>query len=259
VTYGVIGVGAIASAIVEGLCEGVGDAPEVLLSPRNAATAQALAARYPSVRVAGSNQAVADGCELVLLCLRPQDAVAALAELRLPPGLPVVSAMAGLRVADVRRLVAPATHVVRAIPLPSAADRGSRTALHPPDAAAEALFARIGEPLPLASEEALEALSAATAAVAAHFAYLDAIADWLVAHGTGAADARSYVGAIFAGLAPSLREYEPFADLIRDHATPGGLNERFRALLQDAGMETAVGAALDQVLARVQRGMGTSA
>lgn len=35
-TYGIIGVGAIAAAIVTGLCEHVQDAPAIVLSPRNA-------------------------------------------------------------------------------------------------------------------------------------------------------------------------------------------------------------------------------
>ena len=41
--YGVLGVGAIGAAIVTGLCEDVDEAPEVLLSPRNAEVAAGLA------------------------------------------------------------------------------------------------------------------------------------------------------------------------------------------------------------------------
>jgi pyrroline-5-carboxylate reductase len=44
--YGVLGVGAIGAAIVTGLCENVEDAPEVLLSPRNAGIAAGLAQRF---------------------------------------------------------------------------------------------------------------------------------------------------------------------------------------------------------------------
>jgi pyrroline-5-carboxylate reductase len=38
-TYGIIGVGAIGAAIVTGLCDGVQDAPQIVLSPRNASRA----------------------------------------------------------------------------------------------------------------------------------------------------------------------------------------------------------------------------
>lgn len=73
-TYGIIGVGAIATAIVTGLCEHAADAPAIILSPRNASRAADLAARFPTVRVARSNQEVIDGSSVVLLCLRPQEA-----------------------------------------------------------------------------------------------------------------------------------------------------------------------------------------
>lgn len=51
-TYVVIGVGAIAAAIVTGLCEHAQDAPLIALSPRNASRAADLAARFPTVRIA---------------------------------------------------------------------------------------------------------------------------------------------------------------------------------------------------------------
>ena len=60
-TYGVLGVGAIGTAIVTGLCESVNDAPRVLLSPRNAGIAAGLAQRFATVEVMADNQAVVDG------------------------------------------------------------------------------------------------------------------------------------------------------------------------------------------------------
>ena len=95
--YGVLGVGAIGAAIVTGLCENVDEAPEVLLSPRNAGIAAGLARRFASVQVAAGNQAVVDGARVVVVCLRPQVAQSVLAELRFPADRVVISAMAGCR------------------------------------------------------------------------------------------------------------------------------------------------------------------
>ena len=66
-TLGFVGTGTIAAAMVEGL-----GGKDVLLSPRGADMAASLAARFPGVRVATSNQAVVDGCETVVLSVRPQ-------------------------------------------------------------------------------------------------------------------------------------------------------------------------------------------
>ena len=83
--YGVIGVGSIAAAMVVGWCDGVVDAPEVVLSPRNAERSAELAARFDSVRVATDNQAVVDAADVVVVCLLPGNAVEVLSGLRFRP------------------------------------------------------------------------------------------------------------------------------------------------------------------------------
>jgi pyrroline-5-carboxylate reductase len=111
--YGVIGVGAIGAAIVTGLCENVDDAPKILVSPRNAGITAALAQRFATVDVAADNQAVVDGAPVVIVCVRPHVAQTVLAELRFPADRIVISAIAGVPVPTLRRLVAPATDVAR--------------------------------------------------------------------------------------------------------------------------------------------------
>jgi pyrroline-5-carboxylate reductase len=59
--FGFIGVGVIASAMVEGLCRNSVIAPSILLSPRGKTRSADLAKRYPNVRVGNDNQAVIDG------------------------------------------------------------------------------------------------------------------------------------------------------------------------------------------------------
>jgi pyrroline-5-carboxylate reductase len=90
--------------------------PRVLLSPRNSGIAAGLARRFAGVDVAAGNQAVVDGARVVIVCLRPQAAQSVLAELRFPADRVVISAMAGVPVKTLQRLVAPATDIARVIP-----------------------------------------------------------------------------------------------------------------------------------------------
>ncbi|MFC6342799.1 NAD(P)-binding domain-containing protein, partial [Nocardioides hankookensis] len=80
-TYGVIGVGSIAEAIVVGLCDGVDDPPTIVLSPRSADRSAALAARFATVDVAADNQAVVAEADVVVVCLLPGNAAEILAGL----------------------------------------------------------------------------------------------------------------------------------------------------------------------------------
>ncbi|WP_222272216.1 NAD(P)-binding domain-containing protein [Modestobacter marinus] len=251
-TYGILGVGAIATAIVTGLCDGVAEAPPVVLSPRNAERAAGLAASLPSVRVASGNQAVVDASDVVIICLLPADAADVLPGLDFRADQAVVSAVAGLPVVELAELVAPAADVARSIPLPAVATRESRTPVHPATSAVTELFDRLGGSLVVDDETAYESVSAASATVAAHFHHLGTIADWLVDRGIPGAEARRYVADTFAALSDELSSPEPdFAAMAQAHTTPGGLNEQFARGLDEAGVHDAVRAGLDAVLARI--------
>jgi pyrroline-5-carboxylate reductase len=247
---GIVGVGAIAEAIVTGLCAG-DDAPTVRLSPRSASRTDRLAARYPSVTVADSNQAVLDESDVVLLCVRPQDAPGVISGLTFGPRHAVVSVLAGVSLDALGRLVAPAGIVVRAIPLPAVATRTGLTAIHPPHEIARAIFDPLGGVIALDEEHALDALSASTGTIAAHIAYLDTISRWLIARGIPEADATRYVAAVFAPILAT--PPDDFGTLAEDYATAGGLNEQFLATLRDAGMLDVVDRALDAIAQRLER------
>ena len=117
--------------MVVGWCDGVADAPAVVLSPRSAERSADLAARFDTVRVAADNQAVVDEADVVVVCLLPGNAAEVLAGLRFRPDQAVVSAVAGVDVARLREVVAPASEVARSIPLPAVATRESVTPVHP--------------------------------------------------------------------------------------------------------------------------------
>lgn len=251
---GIVGVGAIAEAIVTGLCEGEDAAASIHLSPRSAERANPLAARYRSVHVVDSNQAVVDRADVVLLCVRPQDAPAALSELAFRAQQAVISVMAGVPIEALRPLVAPAEVLVRAIPLPAVARRAGLTAIHPRHELARAIFEPLGGVIAVDSERALDALSASTATIAAHLAYLDTISRWLADRGIPQADARRYVAAVFGALYGTLRGTQPndFRTLADDYATAGGINEQFLTALRGAGTFDIVDRALDDVALRLQ-------
>ncbi len=251
-TYGVLGVGSIAAAMVVGLCEGVERPPTVLLSPRNAATAAGLAQRFDSVSIAADNQAVVDGADVVLVAVLPGQIESVLTDLDFEERHAVVSVVAGVSVDDLRSWVAPATRVARSVPLPAVAGRDGLTPVYPPLPEAIALFDGLGGAIAVDDAATYEALTVSTATVAAHFAFLGAIADWLVAHGLGEADARRYVAATFAGATETIRAGTvDFDALIAEVATPGGLNEQFARHLREAGAVDAVGSGMDEVLARL--------
>jgi pyrroline-5-carboxylate reductase len=251
--YGVVGVGEIGAAIVTGLCEGVRDAPRILLSPRNEARAAALAARYPSVSVAPDNQAVVSRSAAVVLSIRPQDSPVILGGLTFRADHAVISLMAGVPNDELASLVAPASDIARAIPLPPVGRRAGVTPVHPGTAAARALFDRLGGSSDVETAGAFEAMSAATGTIAAHLRYVAVISSWLSDQGVAPEQAARYVRSVFANVGGTLGSSDgDLNELARAHATPGGINERFSAMLEQAGVFDTVRQSLQVIYRRLQ-------
>jgi len=253
-TYGFVGTGAITAAIVEGLHVDVADRTRVFLSPRSRRIGHELANRFPNVQVCDSNQDVLDNATAIVLAVRPQIAREVLAELSFRPQHVVMSVMAGVPLERLHDWAAPAVHIVRAIPLPTAARAQSLTAMYPDNAVARELFGRVGGILVPSEETTFEAFSAATATFAAHLDYLTTIASWLVDHGVDHDAATAYTTHIFGQLGQTLlQQTDSLATLTDKHMTPFGINQQFMTDLRRDGVPDMVRRGLDQILARLRQ------
>lgn len=247
-TIGVVGVGELGRALVEGL-SAVPSTPRILLSPRGASHVAHLAERFPHVRVCPDNQAVADGAEVLLLAVGPERWREVVQPLRLRPGCLVVSVMAGVSLADLTAALPADVTVVRALPMPSVRDRACLTVLYPPHAAAEELFERMGGCVPVADEAALNVFTAITATVSTHLDFLTTIAAWAVGQGLASDQAERFVRNLFAGAGRDLAGSPvALADLAGVVETPGGLNHRVRTTWFDAASQRRLADTLDALV-----------
>ena len=87
---GFIGTGAITDAMVRGLLASPPAVQAVMVSARNAQIAARLAADFPAFAVSKDNQAIVDGCESVVLAIRPQIAEEVVRPLRFRDGQTVI-------------------------------------------------------------------------------------------------------------------------------------------------------------------------
>ncbi|MFB7470039.1 NAD(P)-binding domain-containing protein [Kitasatospora sp. NPDC056184] len=248
---GIIGVGEIGRAIVEGLCsdDGSGASPDVHLSPRGARTAAELAERFGGVRVCADNQEVVDRSEVVVVALRRQDHREALAGLTVPDDRTVVNLMAGVPTEDLRRTLATGAAIVGAIPLPAVRERRSVTVTFPSHPVVDALFERLGGVLPVADQDAFNVFSALTSTLTAHYAYLTTLTSWAAEHGISPDAADRYVRGLFQNVGRSLGDgTRPLHRLAADHETPNGSNERIRTTWFDPANAAALKKALDGLL-----------
>ena len=250
---GFIGAGEITSSIVTGLSSSDLRGHSIWLSPRNSAIANELANRFRGISVAACNQEVLDHSDAVVIAVRPSVAPDVLSELRFRADHQVISLVSALSFRSLSELVAPAVRIARAVPLPSAANRLSPTAIYPPDPVALQLFAALGTVFPVEKESEFDAICATTATIASYFAFNETIASWLEQQGVPAWQARDYVARLFFGVATGALEASErsFQSLAATHATVGGINEQFLKHLVEHGVLTRVSEGLDAILHRI--------
>jgi pyrroline-5-carboxylate reductase len=251
---GFVGTGAISSAMVTGLASDGSSDCTIRVSPRNAEKAQELARRFSNVSVSASNQEILDDSELVVLAVKPAVVRMVISQLHFRPEHLVVSVIAGLSLRTISALVAPASRVTRAVPLPSVAEKMGPTAVFPPDSVVAELFGRIGVAVEVASEEEFDALSVSTATIASYFAFMETITSWLRQHGVSDAVARDYIASVFRGLTHSASRapQRSFQSLADEHQTAGGINEQVLKYLGEHGVFQTLEEGLDVALRRVR-------
>jgi len=230
---GFIGTGEITSAMVRALA---GQGHQILISPRNAATAATLAAEVEGVTIA-PNEAVVAGSDVVFLCLLARVAETVLPGLPFRAGQSVISVMVDAPLAKLRALCAPATDIAITIPLPPIVQGGCPLPVYPPSPVLEALFGAKNPVIPLASETALAAHLGVSAICSPILDQLITAAGWLAAHTGDTPAAEAYVAAMIRCYLPERARPGELAAALAALSTEGGLNATLRGAMQGAKTE----------------------
>jgi pyrroline-5-carboxylate reductase len=261
---GFIGTGTISVAMVEGIATCATPPKSIIVSPRNAANAAALAAKFPAlVTVAADNQGVVDASDWVFLAVRPQVTDAVVAPLRFRKEQTLVTVIASktnaqLAAASGDQSIDAAT-IVRAVPLPPVATHSGVTAMSPPHADVEAFFNALGRAVAFADEQALTEAMPVACQMGPFFQWMSTVVGWLKVQGVDDAAAAAYTAGTFKSIADEAVAAvgvdgsggQAAIDALVASQTPGGLNEcAIQDLTRDAAF-TAVDASLTSTLQRL--------
>ncbi|SDW44394.1 pyrroline-5-carboxylate reductase [Roseicitreum antarcticum] len=223
-----IGLGTIATAVVEGIA---GDGHDIAVSRRNAQNAARLAGKFENVSIA-DNQDIVDASDLVFLGTTGRLAPEVLAPLTFRDGQQVIALMADLDFAAVAALVAPAQLAARMIPFPSIASGGSPVLVYGERIAIDTLIGPRNTIIMMDSEAELASYLCAQAVLSPVVSMVDEAAGWLAGRTEDPDKAevflRTLVGASLLG--------SSCAPLLQALNTPGGFNQQLRQHMLDAGL-----------------------
>lgn len=252
---GFIGTGVITDAMVRGLLVDPAAVPRVMVSRRSAVISARLAAEFPRVLVSDDNQTIVDGCDTIVLAIRPQIAEEVVRPLVFRGGQKVISVVAATGRSDLLDWIGADVHLTQAIPLPFVARRNGVTAVFPPDVETAAVFNVLGDAVECETKEEYDLLAAASALMATYFGIMHHATAWLTDKGLPEEKGRAYLTALFSALSETAvcaNKDVDFIGLSREFATRGGLNEQVFEDFERNGGSKSLSLALDKVLARIK-------
>ncbi|PZP53305.1 MAG: pyrroline-5-carboxylate reductase [Agrobacterium fabrum] len=251
---GFIGTGAITEAMVRGLLGRPAALPHVMVSQRSADISARLAVEFPQVIVSGDNQAIVDGCDTVVLAIRPQIAEEVIRPLRFRDGQKIISVVAATGREALLDWIGADVRLSQAIPLPFVARRSGVTAIYPADMDTAAIFNVLGKAVECETKAEYDLLAAASALMATYFGIMQTATEWLAEKGLPEEKARAYLTPLFAGLsevAVLAGDRTDFTEISREFATKGGLNEQVLQDFDGKGGSRVLKDALSRVLERI--------
>jgi pyrroline-5-carboxylate reductase len=230
---GFLGTGKITTSIVEGLIKSKANFKQILISKRSRKNSSSLAKKSSKVKVIRSNQEILDQANWVFIAITPKVAVKELVQLKFRKNQTVISFVSTMNLKTLKKLCKPATHIVKAGPLPMAEFRQSPTILYPYQKAVASFFSKIGIVVGAKDEKQNNHLWVMTSLMASYMNILKTIHDYLTKNKVKSQNANRYVSTFLKGMLNILEKDKfNFKKIIADLQTKRGINEELLKRLE---------------------------
>jgi pyrroline-5-carboxylate reductase len=252
---GFIGTGKIASSVITGICNSKISFKKILISPRNRNVAQKLKRKFRKVSIAKNNQEIVNACNWVFLAVTPRVGKKIIPNLKFRSNQKVISFIATINLAQLKKTIGKKVKIVRAIPLPPISIRKGPVPICPPDKQVKSFFNKLGTTVEIKNEKSSKNFWATSGMMAPFYELLKVLSDWLVKRGIKRNEAQKYITSLFVALSEDsvMNSKKDLKYLVKDSQTPKGLNEQAVKQLRKAGFYRSLEKSLNSILKRLNK------
>jgi len=252
---GFIGTGKIASSVITGVCNSKISFKKILISPRNRSIAQKLKRKFRKVSIAKNNQEIVNSCNWVFLAVTPKVGKKIIPSLKFRSNQKVISFIATINLAQLKKAIGRKVKIVRAIPLPPISLRKGPIPICPPDKQIKSFFNKLGTTIEIKNEKSSKNFWATSGMMAPFYELLKVLSDWLVKRGIKRNEAQKYITSLFVALSEAsvMNSKKDLKYLVQDSQTSKGLNEQAVNQLRKAGFYRSLENSLNSILKRLNK------
>ena len=252
---GFIGTGKIASSVITGVCNSKISFNKILISPRNRSIAQKLKRKFRKVSIAKNNQEIVNSCNWVFLAVTPKVGKKIIPSLKFRSNQKVISFIATINLAQLKKAIGKKVKIIRAIPLPPISLKKGPVPICPPDKQIKSFFNKLGTTIEIKNEKSSKNFWATSGMMAPFYELLKVLSDWLVKRGIKRNEAQKYITSLFVALSEDsvMNSKKDLKYLVQDSQTSKGLNEQAVKQLRKAGFYRSLEKSLNSILKRLNK------
>ena len=167
----------------------------------------------------------------------------------------VISFIATINLAQLKKDIGKKVKIVRAIPLPPISIRKGPVPICPPDKQVKSFFNKLGTTVEIKNEKLSKNFWATSGMMAPFYELLKVLSDWLVKRGIKRNEAQKYITSLFVALSEDsvMNSKKDLKYLVKDSQTPKGLNEQAVNQLRKAGFYRSLEKSLNSILKRLNK------
>ena len=252
---GFIGTGKIASSVITGVCNSKISFNEILVSPRNRSIAQKLKRKFRKVSIAKNNQEIVNSCNWVFLAVTPKVGKKIISSLKFRSNQKVISFIATINLAQLKRTLGKKIKIVRALPLPPISLRKGPVPICPPDEKVKNFFNHLGIAVEISNEKLFTNFWCMTAMMAPYYEILNTLSKWLSSKGLKKTDTQKYITSLFFAMSEDavVNSKKDLKILVKNSQTPRGLNEQALNELKKLGFYKLLNKVANSILIRLNK------
>ncbi len=252
---GFIGTGKISSSVITGVCNSKISFKKILISPRNRSIAQKLKRKFRKVSIAKNNQEIVNSCNWIFLALTPKVGKKIIPSLKFRSNQKIISFIATINLAQLKKIIKKKVKIVRAIPLPPISIKKGPVPICPPDKQIKSFFDKIGTTVEINNEKLSKNFWTTSGMMAPFYEILKVLSDWLVKKGIKRDKAQKYITSLFVALSEDavVNSKKDLKYLVKESQTSRGLNEQGVKELRKAGFYRSIEKTLNTILKRLNK------
>ena len=252
---GFIGTGKITQSVVTGICSSKIKFNEILVSPRNLATARKLTKYNKKVKIANSNDEIVNSCNWIFLAVTPTVGQNLIKKLKFKSNQKVISFISTITLPQLKKMIKAKATIVRAIPLPPISIKKGPVPIFPPNKKIKSFFNKLGTTVEIKNENLSKNFWSTSGMMAPFYELLNTMANWLVKKGVKKENAQKYITSLFLALSEDavVNSKKDLKYLVKESQTPKGLNEQGVNELRKLGFYKSTEKTLNSILKRLNK------